>query len=124
MCLFFINRLHKRAGVSEVGQDGIVVAFCYRDFRNGLVYKLEDVAAAFLAEIADLIHIHDILSVAAKDFTAFEAVFNCLQAAAELILLELALAVCVPDFDVVIVGLDIIQIVHINGHLECTAVVI
>ena len=43
-----------------------------------------------------------------KEVAAFETVFHCLKTAAELILLEFTLTVCVPDLDVVIIRLYII----------------
>ncbi len=103
-----VYRIHQRLAVRKVLQDDIRIGLCNRERWYGLVFKVEDIAVAFLAQSRHTIDIDYIFPVASDQSAVLETLLDCLQTATEHILLKFPLTVCVPDFYLVVIGLYII----------------
>ena len=114
--LLFFDRVEERLDFIEVAQDRICVCLCYRERWDGFVFQIEEVAFAFLAEGCDLVDVDDVFSVASHQSASLESLFDGLQTATQHLLLQLSLAVCVPDLYVVVVRLYVVKAVRIQGQ--------
>ena len=97
------DRFEEGTFVGEVTQNRVGIGLCDRNRRDGFVGEVEEVAVALLAKHRHLLDVHDVFSVASDQSAVFETLFHSLQTAAQHVLLEVGLVVCVPDLYVVVV---------------------
>ena len=115
MCPFLlVYRVKQRLLLCEVCQYGVGIGLGYRQRLYVFIAKVKEVAVALLSEHADLADIDYVFPVASDKAAAFEAVLDRFKTATQHVLLEFALAVSVPDLDVVVVRLYVVEIVRIQ----------
>lgn len=117
-------RVHQRLLFGEVAEDAVYISLCDRKRWDSFVAEIKDVSFILFTEHADLREVDDIFTVTSDQAYALEAVLYSLKTTTEHVVLQCSLTVCVPDFYVVVVRLDVVEIFRTYRELKAAAVVI
>ena len=106
------DRVEKRLLLCEISENRVQICFCDWQRWNLGVAEVKDIALVFLMEEAHFVDVHDVFSVASYQTGALETVFYRLEAAAHHVFREVSLTVCIPDFYVVVIRLDVKKVIR------------